>query len=199
MALRVLRVGVGLLLVVSGTLMYAASWQRWAEACPWGDDDSAQCTIRQDHLYDFVAPTAPWEPVGDAAQLAGWSLLVLALAFVLLPWALTGRRPGAVSAVALAGAVLATAAVGVATLRSGLTGSVVQPTAHDLALYVWVFAPPALLVRFAIDSRGWTLAAAVWLVLGSPLAAAFSSRSQTHESALAAASSTPASGAATPS
>ena len=174
MALRVLRVGVGVLLAASGALMYAASWQRWAGACPWGDVDGALCTIRQDHLYDFVAPTAPWEPVGDAAQLAGWSLLVLALAYVLLPWALTGRRPGVVSAAALVGAVLALGAVGVATLRSGLAGSVVPPISNDLALYVWIFVPPALLVRFAVAARGWTLAATIWLVLATPLVAAFS-------------------------
>ena len=174
MALRVLRVGVGLLLGVSGALMYAASWQRWAGACPWGDVEGTLCTSRQDHLYDFVVPTEPWAPVGDAAQLAGWSLLVLALAFVLMPWALTGRRPGAASAAALVGAVLALGEVGIATLRSGLADSVVDPISHDLALYVWIFVPPALLVRFAVAARGWTLAAAVWLVLATPLVAAFS-------------------------
>ena len=136
MALRVLRAGAAVLLAASGALMYAASWQRWAGACPWGDVDSVPCSTRQNHLYDFVAPTAPWEPVGGAAQLAGWSLLVLALAYVLLPWApaLTGRRPGVVSAAALVGAVLALGAVGVATLRSGLAGSVVHPISNDLAL-----------------------------------------------------------------
>jgi hypothetical protein len=174
MALRVLRVGVGVLLGGSGALMYAASWQRWRGACPWGDVDGALCTRRQDHRYDFVAPTAPWQPVGDAAQLAGWSLLVLALAFVLLPWALTGRRPGLVSAAALVGAVLALAAVGVATVRSGLAGTVVRPLSGDLALSVWLLAPPVLLVRFAVAVRGWPLAAAVWLVLATPLVAAFS-------------------------
>ncbi len=175
MALRVLRVGVGVLLGASGALMYAASWQRWAGACPWGGDvEGTLCTSRQDHLYDFVAPTAPWEPLGGAAQLAGWSLLVLALAFVLLPWALTGRRPGVVSAAALVGAVLALGAVGVATLRSGLTGSVVDPIADDLVLYVWLLVPPVLLVRFAVAARGWALAGAVSLVLATPLVAAFS-------------------------
>ncbi|HQR27801.1 MAG TPA: hypothetical protein PLP61_12255 [Nocardioides sp.] len=173
MALRVLRVGVGALLGASGALMYAASWQRWAGVCPWGDVEGGACSSRQDHLYDFVAPTAPWEPVGIAAQLAGWSLLVLALALVPLPWALTGRRPGAVSAVALGGAVLAVGAVGVATLRSGLTGSVVEPISPELAGLVAALVPPALLVRFAVVSRGWTLAAAVWLVLATPLVAAF--------------------------
>lgn len=173
MALRLLRVGAGLLLVASGALMYVASWQRWAGPCPWGESDSAPCTLRQDHRYDFIVPAAPWDPVGDAAQLAGCSLLVLALALVLLPWALTGRRPGVVSAVALAGAVLATVAMGVATLRSGLVGSVVEPAAPDLAGYVWVFVPPALLVRFAIGARGWSRAAAVWIILGSPVVAMF--------------------------
>jgi len=233
MAVRVLRVGAGVLLGASGALMYAASWQRWADACPWGDLDSGPCSTRQDHRYDFVAPTAPWEPMGDAAQLAGFSLLVLALAFVLLPWALTGRRPGIYSATALAGAVLALVAVGVTTLRSGLRGSVIDPISDDLALYVWAWVPPVLLIRFAVASHGWTLVAAVCLVLATPLvaafsyavgpydaqpwweaisglltataglcllgAAAFSSRSRTHESAVTVASPAPAGGAASPS
>src|SRR5688572_1268739 len=100
------------MLAASGALMYAASWQRWAGACAWGDDEGALCTARQDHLYDFLPPVAPWEPVGDAAQLAGWSLIVQALAFALLPWALTRRRPEPLSAVAQVGAVAATLAVG---------------------------------------------------------------------------------------
>ena len=174
MSLRVLRVGTGLLLGVSGALMYAASWQRWAGACSWGDVDSALCTVRQDHRYDFIAPTAPWEPIGAAAQLAGWSLLVYALAFALLPWALTGRRPGVVSTVALVGAVLALVVVGLSTLRSGLTGTVVHPVFYEPAGYVSVFVTPVLLIRFAVAARGWTLAVAPWLVLATPLVAAFS-------------------------
>jgi hypothetical protein len=67
--------------------------------------------------------------------------------------------------------VLALAGVGVATLRSGLAGSVVQPFFHDLAVFAWVFVPPVLLIRFAVAARGW---AAVWLILGTPLVAAFS-------------------------
>jgi hypothetical protein len=174
MALRILRVAVGALLGASGALMYAASWQRWSGACPWGDREGALCTIRQDHLYDFVAPAAPWQPVGDAAQLAGWSLLVLGLAFVLLPWALTGRRPDVVSAAALVASALVLGDVGIATLGSGLAGSVVSPIAGGLTLYVWLFVPPVLLVRFAFAARGWTLAAALALVLATPLVAAFS-------------------------
>lgn len=174
MALRFLRVGVGLLLGASGALMYAASWRRWAGACAWGQDEGVLCTLRQDHLYDFVAPSAPWEPVGDAAQLAGWSLLVLALAFVPLPWVLTGRRPGRFTAVALVGVVVALVAVGGATLRSGVTGSLVHPPFSDLTLIVWLLVTPVLVVRLVLAAQGWAMAAGVWLVLATPLVAAFS-------------------------
>ena len=133
------------------------------------------CTLRQDHLYDFVAPSAPWEPVGDAAQLAGWSLLALAVAFALLPVALTGRRPPVISATAVLVATLALEVVGAATLRAGLAGSVVHPIAYGPGRCTCgSFAPPALLVRFAIAARGWPLAAAVSLILATPLVAAFS-------------------------
>ena len=163
-----------MLLGVSGALMYAASWQRWAGACPWGEVESRLCVIRQDHLYDFIAPSAPWEPVGDAAQLAGWSLLVLALAFVLLPWALSGHRPGLFSAAALVAAVVAMGVVGVNTLRSGLADSVVHPLSHQLVLYAFLFLPLGLLVRFAVEVRGWPLAVVIWLILASPFVAVLS-------------------------
>jgi hypothetical protein len=174
MPLRILRVAVGLLLVAAGALMYAASWQRWAGACGWGQTEGDPCLTRQDHRYDFVAPTVPWEPVGTAAQLAGASLLVLAIAFALLPWALIGRRPGRIATVVLAGAVLAQVAVGAATLASGLSGSVVRPVTAALAVYLWLLWPPALLARFAFSSRGWTLATCIALALGTPLVAAVS-------------------------
>ncbi len=174
MALRTMRVGTGLMLVASGALMYAASWQRWAGACGWGQAEGDACLSRQDHRFDFVAPTVPWEPVGSAAQLAGASLLVLAIAFALLPWALIGRRPGRIATVVLAGAVLVQVAVGAATLASGLSGSVVRPVTAALAVYLWLLWPPALLARFAVSSRGWTLATCIALALGTPLVAAVS-------------------------
>ena len=174
MARRVVRVGAGGLLVVSGALMGAASWQRWAGACSWGEVESVLCSRRQDHLYDFIAPTSPWEPVGHAAQLAGWSLLVLVLAFALLPWALTGRRPGLVSAAVLVVALVAMGSVGAATLLTGLAGSVVHPASYELVLYAFLFLPPGLLIRWGVDARGWPLAATVWLVLATPFAASLS-------------------------
>lgn len=35
MALRTLRVWVALTLMAFGGFLYAASWLRWADACPW--------------------------------------------------------------------------------------------------------------------------------------------------------------------
>lgn len=168
------RTGAGLLLVAAGGLMTAASGQRWGADCPWGSGDSGPCLERQDHRFDFLAPTTGWEPVGHAAELAGVSLVVLALGLALLPWAATGRPPGRVARVVLTGAVLAQVAVGVATLLSGIGGEVVRPVTAALAVYLWLLWPPALAVRFAIGARGWARAACVLLFLSAPLVAAVS-------------------------
>jgi hypothetical protein len=162
------------LLCTSGGLMCAASWQRWGDACPWGAVDGPSCLSRQDHRYDFVFPSTPWEPVGDAAQLAGSSMLVLALAFALLPWALRGRRPGVVSLAGVAVAVLALGATGVATLRSGLDGSVVHPVGSGMFLFLWLAVPPVLLGSLSVAARGWSRAASILLVLATPLVAELS-------------------------
>lgn len=174
MTMNFLRAGVGVLLGVSGTLLGTASWQRWADVCAWGEGGSRQCLERQDHRYDVVVPGAPWEPVGAAAELAGLSLLVLALVFVLLPWTLAGRRPGVGSVALQVGVVLSLAAVGVGVLRSGLTGEVVDPVSGDVALWGWLLLTPVFVVHLAVVARGWGRAAAVLLVLASPLVAWFS-------------------------
>jgi hypothetical protein len=175
MALTRVRIWTAATLVASGALLYAASWQRWSGACRWTQDhDTFACDVRQDHLYDFLLPAEPWRPVGDAAELAGASLLVLALALPLLATAVTGRRPGALAAAALLASTLAVVDVGVATLRSGLTGTVVRPVTDDLALWLWLFVPVAVLVALAVRGRGWARAGAILLVLGAPLVAAFS-------------------------
>lgn len=167
MVLRGLRAVVGVLLGASGALLYAASAERWS--CAGG-----RCEYLEDHRYDFLPPADPWEPVGQAAQLAGWSLLVLAVAVLLLPWALTGRRPGIPTAVAVVAAAPAVGAVGLATLRSGMTGSVVEPLGGATAAVLWSLVLPILLVRFALAARGWPLAASLLLIVATPLVAAFS-------------------------
>jgi hypothetical protein len=175
MVLRFLRVWVATTLMASGGLLFAASWQRWADACPWGGDhETRKCETRMDHLYDFLPPVEPWMPAGVAAQLAGASLLVLAVALLPLPWALTGRKPGLVSAGALLATVLVVIGVGLATLRSGLDGAVVSPVAPDITFWLWALLPPLLFGYLAVLSRGWASgAAAVLLILASPLVAAF--------------------------
>jgi len=174
MGLTLVRIWTAAALVASGALLYAASWQRWAGPCPWGSSDSFDCNIRQDHLYDFLPPADPWEPVGRAAELAGASLLVLALALPFLTTALTGRRPGAVSVTALLVSTLAVVDMGVATLRSGLDGAVVGPVSDDLALWVWLLVPLGVYVELAVRCHGAARVTAILLVLGAPLVAAFS-------------------------
>ena len=163
-------------LVASGGLMVAASWQRWAAACPWSADwETRACEVRMDHRYDFLPPVEPWAPVGATAQLAGASLLVLAVALLLLPRASTGRTPAPAAGVAVAVTALAVVDVGVATLRSGLEGAAVGPVAGSLSTWLWLLLAPAVLAFLAPLLRGWSgLTAAVLLVLASPLVAAFS-------------------------
>ncbi len=174
MALRMLRVWAGVLLGGSGALMFAASWQRWAGVCTAGSGSAEACEVREDHLYDFLPPMEPWEPTGSAAELAGLSLLVLALVLPLLPWALTARKPGRYSTVALIASEVALVAVGLATLRSGLSGEVVAPLLGNWSVAVWLIVPPILVGRWAWDAYGWARAAAVVLALSMPIVAYFS-------------------------
>ncbi|WP_141233860.1 hypothetical protein [Geodermatophilus saharensis] len=125
-----------------------------------------------DHLYDFLPPLEPWMPAGVAAQLAGASLLVLAVAVLPLPWALTGRKPGLASAGVLLAITLIVLDVGLATLRSGFDGVVVGPVGADVTVVLWVLVPTFLYGCLAVLSCGWASgAAAGLLVLASPLVA----------------------------
>jgi len=174
MGLRPLRILEGLVLLASGALMVAGSAERWADVCAPGQGESRACDLRQDHLYDFLPPGDPWQPIGDAAELAGWSLLALSLALPLLPWALTGHRPRLGVSIAVAASTAAVGAVGLATLRSGLSGEVVEPTYPGLTFNTWLFLPPLVFGVLAARARGLTRASAVLLVVGTPLVAAFS-------------------------
>lgn len=181
MGVALARTWAAVVLVASGALMYAASWQRWSAACPWGSSESRACTIRQDHLYDFVLPTEPWQPIGTAAQLAGASLVLGALALPGLAIAMRPhRRPGPVLVLAAVVAVLAATDVGVATWRSGRDGVAVSPVTQDLALSLWLLAPFGLLAWLTAaawrDERARARATTAMglLLLGSPLVASFS-------------------------
>jgi hypothetical protein len=165
------RIWTGLGLGLSGALVFAASWQRWAGVC--AHETATACVRRQDHLYDFLPPMEPWKPVGHAAELGGLSLLVFAAMLPLLPYALTDRRPGRYAAVALVVAVLATGAVGAATLSSGRSGEVVAVPLETWTVAVWAIVPSILVGRWAVTARGWELAAGVVLIASLPIVAVF--------------------------
>lgn len=172
MATRLVRTLTALVLVASGVLLHAASWQRWAGYCAWGGGpETPACNTRMDHLYDFLFVGDPWVPVGNAAELAGLSLLLVALALLLLPWAVHGRRPGLGLTVGLAVGALVVANVGLATLQSGRAGEVVRPAMGDGAFTLWLWVPTSVLVWAAVGAHGWARAGVVLLVLGSPLVA----------------------------
>jgi hypothetical protein len=108
----------------------------------------------------------------STAQLAGGSLLVLAVAVLALPWAVTGRKPARPFAAALLATAVIVTDVGVATLRSGLDGAVVTPLGRDATISLWILGLPCLFAYVAAVSRGWAnRAAAVLLILASPIVA----------------------------
>ena len=170
MGVRVVRLVAALALMGSGALMYAASWQRWAEACLWWEVQGSTpfCWVVQDHKYDFVVPSDPWTPIGTAAEQAGLSLLILAAALALMPWALTGRRPGPFSALTLVVCVVSVGVIGRTTVRSGLAGEALPVPFEGLTVRVYFLVVAILLVRLTWAARGWSRAAGILLVLAMP-------------------------------
>lgn len=168
-----LRATTSVALLASAGLLVAAAAERWWPACPRGGFAAPACVERQDHLYDHLLPAEPWVPLGDAAQHAGAAVLVLAVAALLLPFAL-GRSPRVQVPVAIAaGASLA--AVGAGTWASGDAGRVVDQPWTGPALFVWSVVLPALLVLWAARATGggtnarrvrWALA--ITLVASTP-------------------------------
>jgi hypothetical protein len=67
------------LLLTSAALQLVASLQRWVVFRSASDE-----FVAEDHLYDYVWPYAPWEPIGNAAELFGAGVLLLAPGVVLM-------------------------------------------------------------------------------------------------------------------
>ncbi|TIC89111.1 hypothetical protein E8D34_00985 [Nocardioides sp. GY 10113] len=180
MASRWLRLLVSVSLAGAAGLTFAAAWQRWWPACPRGGFDSAACLAVQSHEYDYLVPSDPWVPIGRAAELAGASLLVLAVAAAVLPLVL---RPGPLHAgtrllvvltalVPAAGLTL----LGLVTLRAGMVGHPVAPDLPVLTLgYLacGVFWPAALVWLAATRPRprAAALTTAVLVALATPIPA----------------------------
>jgi len=156
-----------LLLVLAAGLWAAAALERWWPACRPGQLASQGCVLLQDHRYDYVAPSAPWEPVGRAAEYAGAGHLLLAAALVCLA---VGRARW----VALMAGVpaAATAGVGVAALTSGAVGRPVGQGVGVVALLVWALAGPPLVVAVCAARRRRGAQAVSGWVTGALLALA---------------------------
>lgn len=173
MTTRIVRALTAVLLLGAGALLHAASWQRWAEACPvLSPRDPAACDAVQSHLHDFLVVGEPWAPVGNAAELAGIALLLVAAALLLVPWTLDGRASlptaGGLGVLFVVSAI-AYADAGLGALRSGLAGAVVEPPLGGPWGALWILVPAPALVWLAVRAARWVRASAVLLALASPM------------------------------
>ncbi|WP_243057835.1 hypothetical protein [Nocardioides sp. SR21] len=177
MAEKLTRAAAALLLAGAAALLYAAAWERWWPGCRRGGFDDASCLPLQDHSYDYLVPGDPWTPVGQAAQLAGAGLLLLACAAMLLPRLVAPSLPGLVRWPLAAISAASLGLLGAATLLSGSTGDVVTVPFVGAAALVWVLAWPAGLTLCAgveaVRSPGprarWGLASAIAVGCSTPI------------------------------
>ncbi|MEO6414346.1 MAG: hypothetical protein ABIO48_17285 [Pedococcus sp.] len=160
-----------LVLALAGGLWAAAAVERWWPACRPGERGSLACTLIQDHRFDYVAPSAPWVPVGSAAQYAGAGYLALAVAFAVM----AAGRPRPVGLPLGSVLALVTAVVGMVTVASGVLERPVAPAIGVVAMAVWGLAGPLLILglcalrvrpRRGPDPAWFTTA---FLVLATPI------------------------------
>jgi len=161
-------------LVASAALALLAAWLRWASVCPIGGDWSGTaCQRRQDHRFDAVPVTTPWDVEPSWALLGGAAWVLLAVAVVLLPTALPARRWQRVS---LAVAALGPLVMGATAVLAGALDRYVEVPLHAVAVYLTVLTLPLtlllMLARPTADQapggprRGLAILA---LVLATPL------------------------------
>ena len=158
------------LLLLAGAASAAAAAERWWPACRPGELASPACTLAQDHRFDYVVPSAPWEPLGSAAEYAAAGYLLLALAFAFMGFG----RPRRLVLPLGATVALATGTIGVTTLLSGLWDRPVAPTVGGVAQLVWALAgPPVVLLLCAAltpaSRRRRGLATGALLALATPI------------------------------
>ena len=144
--------GASALLAASGVLAIAGSAQRWWPACQIGAFDSGECWGLQDDAYDYTYPSSSWTPVGMAAELHGIGMLLLAVAVLLLPGILLGRRPGLVLSISAVVVAVATAVVAAAQWRSGFEGQVVPVPGSGVAVTLSWLGLPALVIALAVST-----------------------------------------------
>lgn len=164
------------LLGASGLLCVAAAAVRWSPACGPGGFDNGACLAVQDDAYDFTDPRSPWSPVGHSAELYGISLLLLAVAIVILPQLLLGRHPARVHHVSALVVAAGVGATGVRIWLSGHADSVVELPGGVVTALLWALAWPGLVVtlltqgavRQVVHQR-WHVAVGACLALASPV------------------------------
>ena len=143
------------LLAAAGVLAIAAAAQRWWSACEIGAFDTSSCLRLQDNAYNYTVPSDSWVPVGSAAELQGVAMLFLAIAVLLLPAALTGRRPRLVLSIAAVVVSVGIAVSAAVTWLSGYAGQVVTMPGMWLPVMLWWLGLPALVgASFAFASVG---------------------------------------------
>jgi hypothetical protein len=171
----VVRAAVAAFISLAGALSVAAAAQRWWPACRRGDFDAVACIKAQDHLYDYVAPTAPWVPVGNAALLAGVALALLAVGVTLLPWLWLPRRPLVCLVVVVP--ALAVLVIGGLTWNAGL-GQEALHVGVAPTILIWSFGLPVALAMAAVTSRDdhtaqrttrWRVGITVLIAMATPL------------------------------
>jgi hypothetical protein len=104
--------------------------------------------------YDYILLTegSEWEPVGVAAGLHGVAMMLLAVAVLLLPRLLVGRRPSLTLSLSAVVVAVATAVVAAAQWRSGFEGQLVTfPGLGIAATLSWV-GLPALAIALVVST-----------------------------------------------
>ena len=111
------------LLLVSAALQFIASLERWVTITEsWTRTDH----LVEDHRFDYLYPSDPWEPLGSTAHLAGAGFPLMGLAVLVM---VVGTAVDRVLAIAVA---LSFAIPGIHALVSGLIG-VPTPAQHVVA------------------------------------------------------------------
>jgi len=144
------RIGAVALLAASGIMTIAASRERWSPAC--GNWHASACLKVQDHRYDYLPPSAPWSPIGDAAHYAAVAELLLAAAVLMLPSLLFPGRPVLTRAIG-ALTTLCILVIALGTWASAQAGQAVTTPALLPALAFLALAWPLGLITLALLSR----------------------------------------------
>lgn len=147
---------IALLLAASSVIQFWASFERWIVAWNSWDRDSAWV---EDHRFDYIAPSDPWEPIGDTALLFGIGYLLMVPAILALP--LAARRLRWLGIVAAIVAAAPFVYVGVHSAWSGRLG-VPSPMADGDGMGFMTRLATAGLVALIVlaivlarTSRGW--------------------------------------------